>query len=69
MEGHVYEVTDWAACQAGNLKHLRANTHSVQYRIVLGQRPTTQTTSNNNKKRQHTDSSTTYVNIIIFFFF
>ncbi|XP_015601371.1 dnaJ homolog dnj-5 [Cephus cinctus] len=54
MEGAVYDVTDWAACQAGNLKHLRANTHSVQYRIVLGQRPPPQTT-NGSKKRHQVD--------------
>ncbi|XP_012270899.1 dnaJ homolog dnj-5 isoform X2 [Orussus abietinus] len=57
MEGAVYDVTDWAACQAGNLKHLRANTHSVQYRIVLGQRPPPQT-STTGKKRQPTNSNT-----------
>ncbi|CAL7935153.1 unnamed protein product [Xylocopa violacea] len=57
MEGAVYDVTDWAACQAGNLKHLRANTHSVQYRIVLGQRPPTQT-ANNGKRRQQIDPNT-----------
>lgn len=57
MEGAVYDVTDWAACQAGNLKHLRANTHSVQYRIVLGQRPPSQT-PNNGKRRQQIDPNT-----------
>lgn len=36
MDGAVYDITEWAACQADNLRHLRANTHSVQYRIVLG---------------------------------
>ncbi|XP_011310557.1 uncharacterized protein [Fopius arisanus] len=57
MEGAVYDVTDWAACQAGNLKHLRANTHNVQYRIVLGQRPPPQGATG--KKRQHVDGSAT----------
>ncbi|KYN00286.1 DnaJ like protein subfamily C member 14 [Cyphomyrmex costatus] len=57
MEGAVYDVTDWAACQAGNLKHLRANTHGVQYRIVLGQRLPTQT-PNSGKKRQQIDPNT-----------
>ncbi|XP_012236453.1 dnaJ homolog dnj-5 isoform X2 [Bombus impatiens] len=57
MEGAVYDVTDWAACQAGNLKHLRANTHSVQYRIVLGQRPPSRT-ANNGKRRQQIDPNT-----------
>lgn len=59
MEGAVYDVTDWAACQAGNLKHLRANTHSVQYRIVLGQRLPSQA-SNSGKKRQQIDPNTRY---------
>jgi len=36
MDGGVYDITEWAACQADNLRHLRANTHVVQYRIVLG---------------------------------
>ncbi|XP_017880221.1 dnaJ homolog dnj-5 [Ceratina calcarata] len=57
MEGAVYDVTDWAACQAGNLKHLRANTHSVQYRIVLGQRPPSQM-NNTGKRRQQIDPNT-----------
>lgn len=60
MEGAVYDVTDWAACQAGNLKHLRANTHSVQYRIVLGQRLPSQTSSSG-KKRQQIDPNTRYI--------
>lgn len=57
MEGAVYDVTEWAACQAANLKHLRANTHSVQYRIVSGQRPRSQT-SGGGKRRQQSDPST-----------
>ncbi|GLH01499.1 DnaJ-like protein subfamily C member 14 [Gryllus bimaculatus] len=44
MDGAVYDITEWAACQADNLRHLRANTHSVQYRIVLGR----QSQSSNN---------------------
>ncbi|KAK3852836.1 hypothetical protein Pcinc_040589 [Petrolisthes cinctipes] len=38
MEGAVYDISDWAACQSDNLKHLQANTHSVQYRIVSGKK-------------------------------
>jgi len=34
MDGAIYDITEWAACQGKNLKHLRANTHDVQYRIV-----------------------------------
>ncbi|KAL6432834.1 hypothetical protein ACFW04_006297 [Cataglyphis niger] len=57
MEGAVYDVTEWAACQAGNLKHLRANTHSVQYRIVLGQRLPSQTSSSGKKRQQDPNTS------------
>ncbi|XP_045101597.1 putative uncharacterized protein DDB_G0277255 isoform X2 [Portunus trituberculatus] len=38
MEGAVYDISEWAACQSDNLKHLQANTHSVQYRIVSGKK-------------------------------
>uniref|UniRef100_A0A1L8DU72 Putative molecular chaperone dnaj superfamily protein n=1 Tax=Nyssomyia neivai TaxID=330878 RepID=A0A1L8DU72_9DIPT len=36
MEGNVYDITEWANCQKGALSHLQPNSHSVQYRIVLG---------------------------------
>ncbi|KAG0713853.1 hypothetical protein GWK47_015271 [Chionoecetes opilio] len=36
--GAVYDISEWAACQSDNLKHLQANTHSVQYRIVSGKK-------------------------------
>lgn len=36
MDGAVYQITEWASCQKKNLKHMKANTHLVQYRIVLG---------------------------------
>lgn len=36
MDGGVYDITDWATCQHGSLKHMRADTHSVQYRIIFG---------------------------------
>lgn len=36
MEGAVYDITDWASCQTNNLRHLKPNSHTVQYRIVLG---------------------------------
>ena len=38
MEGAVYDISEWASCQRDNLKHLQANTHSVQYRIVSGKK-------------------------------
>ena len=56
MDGAVYNVTDWAACQANNLKHLKANIHTVQYRIVLGQRPPAHMSSNNKKKQSDPNS-------------
>jgi DnaJ homolog subfamily C member 14 len=49
MEGSVYDITEWAACQADNLRHLKANSHAVQYRIVLGKR-------NNQQGRSNSDS-------------
>jgi len=36
MDGGVYDITEWAACQHNSLKHMRADTHSVQYRIIFG---------------------------------
>ncbi|CAH1709602.1 unnamed protein product [Aphis gossypii] len=36
MDGGVYDITEWATCQHGSLKHMRADTHSVQYRIIFG---------------------------------
>ncbi|XP_059473768.1 uncharacterized protein LOC132195642 isoform X2 [Neocloeon triangulifer] len=46
MEGSVYDITEWAACQADNLRHLKANSHAVQYRIVLGKRNNNQSSKN-----------------------
>ncbi|KAK4023344.1 dnaJ homolog dnj-5 [Daphnia magna] len=37
MESAVYDITEWANCQAGHLRHLQSNSHRVQYRIVPGQ--------------------------------
>ena len=35
MESAIYDISEWAACQKENLEHLQANTHSVQYRIIV----------------------------------
>lgn len=35
METSVYDITEWAACQAVNLKHLKANSHSVTIRSLF----------------------------------
>ncbi|KAG8225321.1 hypothetical protein J437_LFUL001936 [Ladona fulva] len=40
MEGAIYDITEWATCQGDNLRHLRPNSHNVQYRILLGKRGT-----------------------------
>ncbi|XP_058800515.1 LOW QUALITY PROTEIN: uncharacterized protein LOC131669569 [Phymastichus coffea] len=60
MEGAVYDVTDWAACQAHSLKYLKANIHAIQYRIVLGQRPIFDSINSNNIKKKSTNSNTRY---------
>ncbi|KAK9876895.1 hypothetical protein WA026_015931 [Henosepilachna vigintioctopunctata] len=36
MEGGVYDITDWASCQKDSLKHIKSDSHHVQYRIALG---------------------------------
>lgn len=36
MDGGVYDITEWAGCQKDSLKHLRPDSHHVQYRIALG---------------------------------
>nr|CAD7411638.1 unnamed protein product [Timema poppensis] len=51
MDGAVYDITEWAACQAENLRHLRANTHNVQYRIVLGKQQAQQSSSWHHRHR------------------
>jgi hypothetical protein len=51
MEGNVYDITEWANCQKGALAHLQANSHIVQYRIVLGGH------SNSNQQQQQQQQS------------
>lgn len=53
MEGAVYDVTEWAACQKESLKHLKADQHCVQYRIALGKQ---QQQSNNTSSSNHNNS-------------
>ncbi|XP_056635210.1 dnaJ homolog dnj-5 isoform X1 [Diorhabda sublineata] len=50
MEGAVYDITEWAGCQRDNLKHLRPDSHHVQYRIALGKQ---------NQPRRHTPTTHT----------
>lgn len=57
MDGAVYDITEWASCQRANLRHLRPNTHQVQYRIVLGKQANGQSSStNNNFNHKHRGS-------------
>lgn len=55
MEGAVYDITEWATCQADNLKHLKANSHAVQYRIVLGKQNHHHHLARDNYKWVHED--------------
>ncbi|VDN03225.1 unnamed protein product [Thelazia callipaeda] len=34
LDGVVYDITQWATCSSNHLKHLKANSHVVQYRLV-----------------------------------
>ncbi|KAF5306969.1 hypothetical protein FQR65_LT07191 [Abscondita terminalis] len=49
MEGGVYDITEWAGCQKESLKHLRPDSHNVQYRIALGKQ--------NGQNRRHSSSA------------
>ncbi|VDM55002.1 unnamed protein product [Angiostrongylus costaricensis] len=42
-DGIIYDITDWATCEINYLKHIRPNSHTVQYRLVAP------TTSNSGK--------------------
>ncbi|KAF5298192.1 hypothetical protein FQA39_LY02616 [Lamprigera yunnana] len=48
MDGGVYDITEWAGCQKESLKHLRPDSHNVQYRIALGKQ--------NGQTRRHSSS-------------
>ncbi|KAK2140758.1 hypothetical protein LSH36_1258g00027 [Paralvinella palmiformis] len=34
MEGKVYDITEWASCQADRFQHIQANSHHIAYRIA-----------------------------------
>jgi len=36
MESQVWEINEWARCQRKNLKHIKADSHLVMYRLVAG---------------------------------
>uniref|UniRef100_A0A1I7WE50 J domain-containing protein n=1 Tax=Heterorhabditis bacteriophora TaxID=37862 RepID=A0A1I7WE50_HETBA len=33
-DGIIYDITEWATCEVNYLKHMRSNSHTVQYRLV-----------------------------------
>ncbi|CAG9760773.1 unnamed protein product [Ceutorhynchus assimilis] len=51
MEGSVYDITEWAGCQKETLKHLKPDSHHVQYRIALGKQNNTQPRRNSQASR------------------
>jgi len=51
MEGSVYDISDWACCQKETLKHLKPDTHQVQYRIALGKQNSSQPRRNSQAPR------------------
>lgn len=36
MDGVVYDITEWAGCPRNLLKHMKPNSHLVQYRLITG---------------------------------
>ncbi|VDL78575.1 unnamed protein product [Nippostrongylus brasiliensis] len=34
-DGVVYDITEWATCEVNYLKHVRPNSHTVQYRLAM----------------------------------
>lgn len=59
-DGIVYDITDWATCEANFLKHVRPNSHTVQYRLVSPARSSIDSTSNkqqNVKLRELADAA------------
>ncbi|VDK80211.1 unnamed protein product [Litomosoides sigmodontis] len=48
LDGVVYDITQWATCSSNHLKHMKANSHMVQYRLVT----TTGPSGNKNPLRQ-----------------
>ncbi|KAK6103313.1 Cleavage inducing molecular chaperone family protein [Brugia pahangi] len=48
LDGVIYDITQWATCPSNHLKHMKANSHLVQYRLVT----TTGPSINKNPSRQ-----------------
>ncbi|KAF6198096.1 hypothetical protein GE061_007843 [Apolygus lucorum] len=39
MEGAVYDITQWANCQGNSIQKVKPDSHSVQYRVLMGRAP------------------------------
>ncbi|KHN79487.1 DnaJ -like protein dnj-5 [Toxocara canis] len=54
LDGVVYDITQWATCPNNRLKHMKANSHAVQYRLISTTGPLTNksdlASSRHNKK-------------------
>ncbi|XP_017769317.1 PREDICTED: dnaJ homolog dnj-5 [Nicrophorus vespilloides] len=59
MDGGVYDITEWAACQKDSLKHLKPDTHNVQYRIALGKQNSSPPRRNAGPSSQGSAANTT----------
>jgi hypothetical protein len=45
IDGAIYDITQWAACPKNRLKHMKANSHTVQYRLISTSSMTSMTPS------------------------
>lgn len=57
-DGVVYDITEWATCEVNYLKHIRPNSHTVQYRLISPARTASEVTShrhNNEKMKEMPD--------------
>ncbi|WKX93890.1 hypothetical protein Q1695_011281 [Nippostrongylus brasiliensis] len=57
-DGVVYDITEWATCEVNYLKHVRPNSHTVQYRLVSPARSASEAPSqkhHNEKMRELSD--------------
>uniref|UniRef100_A0A9J2PAM1 J domain-containing protein n=1 Tax=Ascaris lumbricoides TaxID=6252 RepID=A0A9J2PAM1_ASCLU len=56
LDGVVYDITQWATCPNNRLKHMKANSHAVQYRLISTTGPlankSDSSSSRHNKKSQ-----------------
>jgi len=42
MEGAVYDITQWANCQGNSIQRVKPDSHTVQYRVLMGRAPNQQ---------------------------